>query len=143
MNALRDVGHGRFGEDAAPSTRALHRGDFASVVAEHYVSPGGPSAEKVDLHRALSRSATSPARAPKEPHTVELTERLLQARQSWCLTERQIRVLQRLVSGEANKEIAKHLSCAENTVEFHVTAMLKKAGVDNRTRLIAHFWTLD
>jgi DNA-binding NarL/FixJ family response regulator len=49
--------------------------------------------------------------------------------------------LRALVCGAANKTIAQQLGCAESTVEFHVTALLKKARVARRSELIAKFWT--
>jgi DNA-binding CsgD family transcriptional regulator len=53
------------------------------------------------------------------------------------LTPRQADVLARVARGLSNKEIAAELACAENTVEFHVTQLLRKAGVQSRTQLLA------
>jgi DNA-binding CsgD family transcriptional regulator len=66
--------------------------------------------------------------------------RLEQLRWTWGLTERQADVLRWLVLGDGNKAIAQRLHCAEVTVELHVTALLRKASVDGRARLIAKFW---
>lgn len=49
------------------------------------------------------------------------------------LTARQLEVLQLLVRGESNKQIANALGTAENTVRVHVAAILKLLGVKNRT----------
>ena len=49
------------------------------------------------------------------------------------LTPRQLDVLQWLVRGRSNKEIASLLGMAENTVRVHVAAILKFLGVKNRT----------
>ena len=59
------------------------------------------------------------------------------APQRWTLTPRQKDVLQLLVRGAANKSIAASLGCAENTVEVHVTAILRRAQVGSRAELIA------
>ena len=67
--------------------------------------------------------------------------RLDAATTAWDLTRRQREVLQYLALGEANKEIAHALSCAENTVELHVTQILRKAGAPSRAKLIARFWS--
>jgi DNA-binding CsgD family transcriptional regulator len=67
--------------------------------------------------------------------------RLDAATHAWELTRRQREVLQYLARGEANKEIAQALSCAENTVELHVTQILRKAGAPSRAKLIARFWS--
>jgi DNA-binding NarL/FixJ family response regulator len=58
----------------------------------------------------------------------------------WKLTPRQAEVLALVVAGRTNKEIANELACAENTVELHVTRLLRKTSTSSRTHLIAHFW---
>ena len=59
----------------------------------------------------------------------------------WSLTARQRVVLAELVSGAANKEIAAHLGCSVRTVEGHLAALFRKAGVDSRGGLVARFWS--
>jgi DNA-binding NarL/FixJ family response regulator len=56
------------------------------------------------------------------------------------LTSKQRRVLVLVARGLANKEIASRLNCAEVTVEFHVTSLLRRCGAENRTVLAALFW---
>jgi DNA-binding CsgD family transcriptional regulator len=72
---------------------------------------------------------------------LEITQRLDAAKDAWDLTPRQLDVLQYLARGEANKEIAQKLSCAENTVELHVTHLLRKSGASSRAQVIARFWS--
>jgi DNA-binding CsgD family transcriptional regulator len=60
----------------------------------------------------------------------------------WCLTRRQTEVLACLARGRSNKAIAAELSCAEATVELHVTALLSKAECASRAELVARFWTV-
>jgi DNA-binding CsgD family transcriptional regulator len=67
--------------------------------------------------------------------------RLHAAAEAWQLTTRQREILASVVDGSSNKEVALALACAENTVELHVTQILKKAGVTSRARLIAHYWS--
>lgn len=67
-------------------------------------------------------------------------DRVAAARRAWGLTARQTEVLALLVRGEPNKHVAAILGCAERTIELHVTALLAKAGVDNRAALVARFW---
>jgi DNA-binding NarL/FixJ family response regulator len=50
------------------------------------------------------------------------------------LTPRQIEVLKMLVNGHSNKTIAARLGLAEATVKMHVTAILSRLGVSNRTQ---------
>lgn len=73
-----------------------------------------------------------------EPPTADL--RLATWVHRYELTERKGRVLAHLVQGESNKEIAQALACAENTVELHVTGLLRAVGVQTRSALIARFW---
>ncbi|MCU0692976.1 MAG: LuxR C-terminal-related transcriptional regulator [Polyangiaceae bacterium] len=42
--------------------------------------------------------------------------------------------------GLCNKQIAQQLGLSGKTVEIHVTAVLRKAGVSNRTALVARLW---
>lgn len=70
-----------------------------------------------------------------------LSERLESVSIAWDLTRRQIDVLKLLVGGQTNKEIGDELGCAENTVELHMTQLLRKADVSSRARLIARFWS--
>jgi DNA-binding NarL/FixJ family response regulator len=50
------------------------------------------------------------------------------------LSEREIAVLQRMARGAANKEIAAELHIAEGTVKNHVTSILEKLDVSDRTQ---------
>ena len=69
--------------------------------------------------------------------------RLAMVERLWRLTPRQRQVLALVVAGDANKTIAERLRCAVVTIEVHVTALLRKAGVDGRAALVAKFWTLN
>lgn len=53
------------------------------------------------------------------------------------LTAKQRAVLTQVTAGFSNKEIATSLGCAENTVEYHVTTLLKRFGVRSRAELLA------
>ena len=66
--------------------------------------------------------------------------RLRELRGEWQITPRQREVLALLVRGQTNKEIAGVLDCSPRTVELHVRELLRKAGCERRTNLIAAFW---
>lgn len=53
------------------------------------------------------------------------------------LTRRQREVLDLVLQGASNKEIARTVFVTERTAETHVTAILSKVGLDSRSRLIA------
>ncbi|MDH3756123.1 MAG: response regulator transcription factor [Acidimicrobiia bacterium] len=54
------------------------------------------------------------------------------------LTDREMAVLQRVAEGETNKEIARHLSVSPGTVRVHVSNILAKFGVENRTAAVRY-----
>jgi DNA-binding NarL/FixJ family response regulator len=54
-----------------------------------------------------------------------------------ALTARESEVLQLLAEGRSNGSIAKELFVTERTVKFHVSAILAKLGVSNRTQAAA------
>ncbi len=68
-------------------------------------------------------------------------EPLSDIRAIYGLSDRQFAVLQEIIAGCGNKEIGFRLGCAESTVELHVTALLRKVGVQSRAQLTAKYWT--
>jgi len=52
------------------------------------------------------------------------------------LTRQQARILQLICEGLLNKQIAYELSIAETTVKAHVTAIMRKLGVQSRTQAV-------
>ena len=53
------------------------------------------------------------------------------------LTDRELEVLQLLVKGARNKEIAAQLFITERTVKFHTSIIFQKLGVTNRSEAIS------
>ena len=53
------------------------------------------------------------------------------------LTPREREILVMLTEGKTNKEIANQLSLSEGTVRFHVSNILSKMGVNNRTEAVS------
>ena len=52
------------------------------------------------------------------------------------LTNQQARILQPICEGKLNKQIAYDLTIAETTVKAHVTAIMRKLGVQSRTQAV-------
>lgn len=101
--------------------------------AQGYLLKGAPRAEIFNairivhaggslLHPLVATRLINQARDPKpEPET---------------LTARELEVLRMLSQGKVNKEIAAALNITERTVKFHVSAILSKLGVGNRTEAV-------
>ncbi|MEJ5241065.1 MAG: response regulator transcription factor [Anaerolineales bacterium] len=53
------------------------------------------------------------------------------------LTERELQVMRLLVCGASNKEIAATLKISQQTVKNHITAILRKMGVSDRTQAVS------
>jgi DNA-binding CsgD family transcriptional regulator len=58
------------------------------------------------------------------------------ALKSLGLTDRELRVLERLAAGDANKEIARALDISPNTVKTHIANLFQKLEVSRRTQAI-------
>ncbi len=63
----------------------------------------------------------------------EIAERLAERVGVEDLTQRELGVLEQIVSGKSNKEIAATLFISEATVKTHVNNLLSKLGVEDRT----------
>ena len=53
------------------------------------------------------------------------------------LTEREIELLQWMIDGLSNKEIAGKMFISQNTMKYHIRNILQKLGVSNRTEAVA------
>jgi two-component system NarL family response regulator len=63
-----------------------------------------------------------------------VAERLAERMIGSDLTSRELEVLQQIVSGKSNKEIASALKISEATVKSHINNILSKLGVSDRTQ---------
>jgi DNA-binding NarL/FixJ family response regulator len=66
----------------------------------------------------------------------DIAQRLAEHYSRVPLSERELDVLQRIANGRSNREIATELSISEATVKFHVTGILAKLGVLDRTQAV-------
>jgi DNA-binding NarL/FixJ family response regulator len=62
-----------------------------------------------------------------------IAEKLAERMSTQALTNRELKVLERIVAGRANKEIASDLEISEATVKSHINSLLGKLGVSDRT----------
>lgn len=94
--------------------------------AKAYLLKGVDMEELVETIRAVN---SGHGRIP----TV-IAEKLAQRVGSEELTSREVEVLERIVAGRANKEIASDLHISEATVKSHVNSLLGKLGASDRTQ---------
>lgn len=79
------------------------------------------------LHPAIARKLLSSSGQPPEtspPHN--------------SLTKREIEILQSLAQGLSNRQIAESMVISEQTVRSHVTHILEKLGLANRTQAVLY-----
>ena len=96
------------------------------------------SAASDTIGEAIGRVLDGERWAPVEAHAApgigrdefEVAQRLRD------LTPQQFRVLQMLGAGRLNKQIAYDFGVSEATIKAHVTAILRKLGVTNRTQAV-------
>lgn len=81
-------------------------------------------------------------RAPRRNVTAAVGESVRTATERWHLTPRQSQVLDLVSRGFTNALVADELRIGEGTVEFHLSAIFDKAGVESRTMLLARLHML-
>lgn len=80
------------------------------------------------------------------PASVRKLDSELRQRRAFGLTPRELDIVQRVVAGSTNKEIAEQLAIGENTVKSHLTHIFNKLGASSRIELAlfaAHHRLLD
>jgi DNA-binding NarL/FixJ family response regulator len=122
-----------FGEEdkVVPAIRAGAQGyllkdippnELVQAVREAYLG-------KVQLHPEVAKKLMSAVAAKKEP-----TANRAAANSEDGLTEREQEVLRLIANGMNNREIAEKLFISEKTVKTHVSNMLGKLHLDDRTQ---------
>jgi LuxR family maltose regulon positive regulatory protein len=106
-----------------------------------FVDEGRPMAAL--LHRALSRGVTADYTArllaafPSVDQGIQPSPPPVAVPFNEPLSERELEVLRRLATGASNQEIAEELSIAPNTARKHVSNIIGKLGVNNRTQAVS------
>jgi DNA-binding NarL/FixJ family response regulator len=62
----------------------------------------------------------------------------LKGERDYGLTVRELQILQHIVAGKSNKEIANHLEISVNTVSVHRANMMQALGIHNAAELVAY-----
>jgi NarL family two-component system response regulator LiaR len=84
---------------------------------------------RVQLHPDVARKLMAVAAAKDQPHTVLASEDSEES-----LTEREREVLSLIAEGRNNREIAEQLVISEKTVKTHVSNILNKLHLNDRTQ---------
>ena len=84
------------------------------------------------IEQAIARALGSPGKAPRAPVQVQPVDAV--RKQVAGLTPTQLKVLLAVLAGKLNKQIAYDLSMSEATVKAHMTAIMRKLDVQNRTQ---------
>ena len=103
--------------------------------AKGYLLKGAPRAEVFNAIRVVSQggSLLEPAIASK------ILQQLNKSGEAdtGTLTDREFQVLELLVQGKSNQDIAAALTIAERTAKFHVSSIMSKFGAHNRTQVVS------
>lgn len=110
--------------------------DVQAMGGAGYISK---NASQADIETALGKvvlgEASFPARITDYQRTPEEQQNAQDIiRKIAELTPQQTRVLRLICNGKLNKQIAYEMNLAEATVKAHVTALLRRLGVQNRTQ---------
>ncbi|MGC3874550.1 response regulator [Halomonas sp. GXIMD04776] len=111
-----------------------------SLGAVGYIGKSTPRPELLSaLQRMLEGDVYLPPailRRPQSPPEINAVSDVALEQALALLTHKQLQVLERMIQGESNKMIARRLEIAETTVKTHVSAILRKLGVNSRVQAI-------
>jgi two-component system, NarL family, response regulator LiaR len=99
--------------------------------AKGYLLKGAPRQELFNAIRVIAGGGSL-----LQPVIASKLMQHLSSPQPDALTEREQDVLRLMGQGKANKEIASELVVTERTVKFHISSILRKLDVTNRTEAV-------
>jgi DNA-binding NarL/FixJ family response regulator len=115
--------------EAAVVRRALAHGASGYLAKSATVEDIGAAVRAVLEGELWIPTSVADARAELKPDEAAVAARLAE------LTPQQFRVLGMIAEGLLNKQIAYELGISEATIKAHMTAIMRKLGVSNRTQV--------
>ena len=133
-------------DDTAYVTQALQNG------ASGYLLKDTPASELVSaiglIHKGytqlspgLAQKLLAPPPPPLSPPSPPLNSQfsILNSQFQTSLTPREEEILSLIASGSSNREIAQHLYISEKTVKNHITNLLSRLGLRDRTQAAIYY----
>ena len=117
-------------EDPVVIRRALEHGAAGFIPKSSSIDTITQAISAILMGEIWAPAAQEDSGAARSASELELAERMAQ------LTPQQFKVLMMMSQGLLNKQIAYDLEVSEATVKAHVTAIMNKLGVTNRTQAV-------
>ncbi len=117
-------------EDPVVIQRALEHGAAGFIPKSSSIDTITEAIAAILMGEIWSPDMTASNLPGKNVSEIELAERMAQ------LTPQQFKVLMMMSQGLLNKQIAYDLDVSEATIKAHVTAIMNKLGVNNRTQAV-------
>jgi DNA-binding NarL/FixJ family response regulator len=117
-------------EDPVVIRRAIEHGAAGYIPKSSSIETITSAIASVLLGEIWTPDTTVSNLPGKNASELELAERMSQ------LTPQQFKVLMMMSQGLLNKQIAHELTVSEATIKAHVTAIMNKLGVNNRTQAV-------
>jgi DNA-binding NarL/FixJ family response regulator len=113
---------------------SIPKSSFKSTTKTAFSSPLASTASPMSASVSASPSQFAPA--SEFASASEYSPPPTKQNRAFGLTRKEREILKKITQGLKNKEIAEHLFIRETTVKTHINRILKKLGVDNRTKAI-------
>jgi len=117
-------------EDPVVIQRAIEHGAAGFIPKSSSIDTITSAIASVLMGEIWTPASTVSNLPGKNASEIELAERMAQ------LTPQQFKVLMMMSQGLLNKQIAHELTVSEATIKAHVTAIMNKLGVNNRTQAV-------
>lgn len=117
-------------EDPVVIQRAIEHGAAGFIPKSSSIETITSAIASVLMGEIWTPASTVSNLPGKNASEIELAERMAQ------LTPQQFKVLMMMSQGLLNKQIAHELTVSEATIKAHVTAIMNKLGVHNRTQAV-------